>query len=88
MQRVRRQVGEVGNAELFQGTDQHFRTDGGVERVSIGLEFMSPGEDIENDWQHHADGRIEKAEKDQTGVNGDVFHLKRGKQAAVVDKQG
>jgi len=88
MQRVRGQVGEVGNAEFFQGADQHFRAAGGVERVSIGLEFMAAGENIENNRQQHADGRIEKAEKDEAGINGDVFHLKSGKQAAVVDKQG
>jgi len=63
MQRVRRQVGEVGDTEFFQGADQHFRTAGGVERVSIGLEFMVAGENIENNRQQHADGRIEKTVK-------------------------
>ena len=63
MQRVRRQVGEVGDAEFFQGPDQHFRAAGGVLRISIGLEFMVAGENIENNRQQHADGRIEKTVK-------------------------
>jgi len=49
---------------------------------------MFAGEAVEDNRQHHADGGIEKTEKYQAGVNGDVIHPKGGKQPAVANEQG
>ena len=82
------QIGQVVNAQFFQGVDKGAGEARGFYGKSVRLVFVAAGEHIHENGKNQFNRGVKHSEKDESCINGRVPHVKGVIKSFVCQKKG